>query len=217
MPHAATLSPLCSFGHVASYAELLEAFHGQESAIMPFRMHGGTCGRLRNGLYVCAHLSESERLAAWCGGQLDCLTVLAELGLPVADSGEPHLRLPRGHGRVWERRAADAPLTHAHWSRLRFPLPSVDEARWSAAGGTPLDRLRTPWQEALRQAMTTCLSYTESADVLETMLRCGYSADDLARVLASTPRRVQLAMRRLVIMPREIRDAFDAFTHRNLF
>ncbi|HEY0249757.1 MAG TPA: hypothetical protein VGC45_16010 [Gryllotalpicola sp.] len=216
MPPQPLRSALCFLGHIATHAELLEV-HGQESAILPFRINAGASRRLRTGLYVCAHLSESELTAAWCGGHLDCLTVLAELGLPVDDGGELHLRLARGHGRASARRRVDAPLTHAHWSRLRTPIPRLEETLHAARLGEPLDRLRVPVVEALRQAMTTCLSYAASAEVLRAMVSAGHPADELARTVASTPRRVQLALRRIGTTPPEVRHALERLTPGNLF
>jgi len=219
MPRSRTpLSPLCAFGHVATHAELLEAFHGQESAITPFRMTTALCTRLRMGVYVCTHLTERERTAALCGGQLDCLTVLSELGLPVDDRDQVHLRLPRGHGGAAERKHRYAPLARVHWSRLRTPIPSATDARWAARTGDAPDRLRVPLREALRQAMTSCLSYADSGTVLEAMLAAGHAASDLAHAIEVAPRRVSVALRQLGAIPRSVQDALDdSFARQNRF
>jgi hypothetical protein len=198
MPHAAPSSPLCSFGHIASYAELLKAFNGQESAVLPFRMSRLTA-HLRSDVYICAHLSETERSAAWCGGWLDCVTVLAEAGLPVGDAGtETHLRLTRGDSRAAGRRLAHAPTAHMHWSRLRTPLPTLEQRRRAGRPVEPFDRLRVPFREALRQAMTTCLEYAQSARLIAALDGSGRcSAEDVAHAIAAAPRRVERALREL--------------------
>ncbi|GAA4183632.1 hypothetical protein GCM10022288_03230 [Gryllotalpicola kribbensis] len=218
MPRAATRSLLCSFGHIATHAELLEEFDGQESAILPFRMSYGRSELLRMGVYVCTHLTDLERLAAWCGGQLDCVTVLAESGFSVGDGGEPHLRLRRGQGGASGRRRADAPMAHVHWSRLRTPVPSREQAKRLARSGGQPDRLRVPPREALRQAMTTCLSYAESAQLLEAMSEAGFPAEDIAHAIAAAPRRVHLALRRLDAVPAPVRDVLsDSYERENHF
>jgi hypothetical protein len=206
MPHAPIASPLCSFGHIASYAELLDAFHDQESAVLPFRMRGGLTMHLRSDTYVCAHVSDAELSAAWCGGQLDCVTVLADAGLPVdVGSAELHLRLSRGDSRAAARRHEHAPTSHVHWSRLRTPLPSVLQAKRSAYVGEPVNRLRVPLREALRQAMTTCLSYAKSAEVVEALASSTLcSPDDVAHAIAVAPRRVERALRELGGIPGDI-------------
>jgi hypothetical protein len=198
MPHAAPLSPLCSFGHIASYAELLDAFNGQESAVLSFRM-GRLTAHLRSDVYICAHLSDVERSAAWCGGWLDCVTVLAEAGLPVGDAGtETHLRLARGDSRAAGRRLAHAPTAHMHWSRLRTPLPTLERHRRAARPDEPFDRLRVPFREALRQAMTTCLEYAQSARMIAAIDASGLGSDeDVAHAIAAAPRRVERALREL--------------------
>lgn len=210
MLRSAYRSPLCAYGHVATHAELLSEFHGQESAIIPFRMNYGRCELLRMGVYVCTHLTEAERLAAWCGGHLDCVTVLTELGLPVAhrDSDEPHLRLPRGQGGVAARRS-DAPLAHVHWSRPRTPVPSIADAKVAARSGGEPDRLRVPVREAMRQAMTTCLSYAESGAFIEAACASGRFVDDAAHAIRVAPRRVMLALRRLDAIPPVVQEVLD--------
>jgi hypothetical protein len=207
MPRPAYRSPLCAYGHIATHAELLAEFHGQESAIIPFRMNYGRCELLRMGIYVCTHLTEAERLAAWCGGHLDCVTVLAELGLPVPSRGtdEPHLRLPRGQGGVAARRS-DAPLARVHWSRLRTPVPSISATKHAARLGEQPDRLRVPVREAMRQAVTTCLSYAESAALIEAVCASGHLVEDAAHAISIAPRRVMLALQRLDAIPLAVQD-----------
>lgn len=211
------LSPLCAFGHVATHAELLEEFHGQESAVIPFRM-GRLTAHPRVNVYVCAHLDEAEMSAAWCGGLLDCVTVLASVGLPVDHVGELHLRIARGDSRAAARRMAQVPTAHMHWSRLRTRLPTLDETRHAAIDGEPLSRLRVPVREALRQAMTSCLSYAESAEVIAaatgttsaTAVTAACSAADVAHAIATAPRRVERALRELDAIPGEIDIALAA-------
>lgn len=188
-------SPLCAFGHIASAAELLADF-GQESALAPFRRNIGTVRHPRTGLYVCAHLDERELDAAWCGGPLDCVSVLADLGLPVSDGGTPHLRLRRGDGRAAQRLGDRPGRLRAHWSRPRTPLPSAPEVRRLAGLGHAVDRLRLPAQEALRQALATCLPAAHAVYVIEAAVNGGIlSADEVAAALSATSQRVQLALR----------------------
>ncbi|GAA4164537.1 hypothetical protein GCM10022286_26410 [Gryllotalpicola daejeonensis] len=197
-------SPLCSFGHIATHAELLRTFHGQESAIIPFRMGYGRTELLRMGVYICSHLTEEERLAAWCGGHLDCVTVLAGLGLPIAAPDHPHLRFRRGQRGAAARWRADAPLARVHWSGPRTRVPSLEATKRSARKGGLPDRLRMPWREALRQAMTTCLTYAESGELLAAMCDDGFAAEDLAHAITVAPRRVYVALLRLGAIPQDV-------------
>lgn len=214
------LSPLCWYGHVAAYAELLDEFHGQESAVLPFRMGIGLTHHLRSNVYVCAHLSERERSAAWCGGLLDCVTVLAEAGLPLDKTAidEPHLRFPRGDTHAAARRHEHAPTSRMHWSRLRTTIPSVAQTKRAAQSGEPLSRLQVPLREALRQAMTSCVSYATSAELIEAALTSKLcSVDDVAHAILVAPRRVELALRRLDAIPGELDIAISALRSRHHF
>lgn len=213
------LDPFCRFGHIAGYAELLEAWHGQESAVLPFRTDGPRTRHLRSDLYVCAHLTEAELSAAWSGGVLDCVTVLAGCGLPVPAhwEGEIHLRLTRGDSRAAARRHVYAPTSHVHWSRLRTPIPSVGATMRAAGAGKPISRLQVPVREALRQAMASCLSYEESAVVLAAIAADdGWRLDDAAHALAAAPRRVERALRALGGVPPVVDDALIRLRSRHL-
>lgn len=200
------LSPLCFYGHVASYAELLEQHHGQESAILPFRMGYGVVAHPRFDVYACSHLSRIELAAALCGGRVDCVSVLAAEGLlNEADSDELHLRLARGDSKAAARRHEYAPTSHMHWSRLRTAMPTVDETMAAARRGAPLTRLSVPLREAVRQAMTTCLSYAQSAELVAALVDTGVCpVEDVAHAILVAPRRVERALRELGAIPAQV-------------
>lgn len=223
---------LCSFGHIATHRELLDRF-GQESAIVPLRRSSGrvTVLRIRTNVYVCAHLDPDELTAARVGAQLDCVTVLARHGLPVGDAirrhndgsrddgfqadgpegdgchREPclHLRLRPNDGRASARRQAEPHEIRVHWTVPRWPVASADTARWAAARGTPLSRVELPVEEALRQALTSCLTVAESLAVIEALLP-RLDAGVLARIIARIPDHARTRLRR-VGLPQGVEEA----------
>lgn len=239
---------LCDFGHVASYQELLEHYHGQESAIVPLRY--SYARRLvlhpRPNVYVCAHLDDDALTAARVGGWLDCATVLARHGFPIAEPTHPHLRFRPSDGRASARRRAEPRPTRAHWSVPSWPVPTAQETqdvnrrraalnraalnraalnrttvsrtalnrtalnrtalnRVAAIGGPhenpapsaqpPLSRLEMPLDEAMRQALTSCLTMAESVAVIDAALPL-VGARRVAEILRLIPDRKRAALRR---------------------
>lgn len=206
-------SLLCSFGHMAKYSELIAAW-GQESAILPLRQSVGLTHHLRHDVYVCAHLGEAELLAARCGGQLDCLTALAKLGVDVAGttaSGDArlHLRMPRHHGHAAARLHQESRPTRVHWSRPRFPMPTSEQLRRTRRGRGTADRLTMRIAEALRQALMSCLPPGSEPDIFAALLDLGMSAPELAESVAATSVRVQRALAQ-ARLPRPVVDALDS-------
>jgi hypothetical protein len=196
------LTLLCSFGHIATYAELLARFDGQESAVLPFRRRtGGLIRWLRPNVYVCAHLDEEELAAARVGGRLDCTTVLRRRGVLSGD-GCLHLRLRANDGRASARRWAEPTRVVAHWRPPRWDVPSLAATRHAARpavpqSGGPLSRLELPLNEALRQALISCLTPAASLAALATLLEDGTSPAQLADAVRATPRYIQARLQRL--------------------
>jgi hypothetical protein len=237
------LSPLCWYGHIASYSELLEHADGAASALMPYRQSpprfsgaGARSGRagassrdrepggylhehVRRDVYVCRHIDDDEYTAALVGGALDCVTVLARRGLPVPGGDRPesltptpsplHLRVPAGAGRVTARIRAEPRPIRPHWSSKGPDVPSLALARQAARRRQPLSRLEVELGEALRQALTTCLTAEESIAVIREITPQYLSADATARAIAGAPRRVRAGLRRLGL-PDEVQDALDS-------
>lgn len=211
---------LCSFGHIASYRELIDRC-GQDSAVTPLRRASGrrTVLRLRTDVYVCAHLDPDELLAARIGARLDCVTALARLGLPLDsalrrhdDDGCLHLRFRRNDGRASARRRAEARSIRAHWAPLRWPEPTAADALSAWMRRDPISRLEVPLEDALLQALTSCLTPAESVEIIAALLaRPGGSPtalapETLASVIELTPRRVRSRLWRAGL-PSEIDDA----------
>jgi len=234
---------LCDFGHVASYQELLEHYHGQESAIVPLRY--SYARRLvlhpRPNVYVCAHLDDDALAAARVGGWLDCATVLARHSFPIAEPTHLHLRFRPSDGRASARRRAEPRPTRAHWSVPSWPVPTARETqdvnrhrgalnraalnrttvsrtalnrtalnrtardRTDATRGphgspppsaqSPLSRLEMPLDEAMRQALTSCLTMAESVAVIDAALPL-LGAGRVAEILRFIPDRKRAALRR---------------------
>jgi len=213
------LTLLCSFGDIASYAELLERFHGQTSAIAPFRRSdSGLIYRLRSNVFVCSHLDDDERAAARIGGLLDCTTVLRRAGaLPGADDGHLHLRLSKNDGRASARRRNEPRAIRAHWHKPSWPAVTLDSARHAfERRDSPLSRLELPLREALRQALTSCLTPQQSRDALVLLIADALTPEDAAEVLARTPRRVQSQLRRIGL-PTQLNDALERLERGNIF
>jgi hypothetical protein len=209
------VSPLCSFGHVASYRELHDRW-GAESAVLPFRHPNGRVVLwLRPDAYACGHLSDDELLAVRIGAHLDCLSVLTTLASPtaataLAESGGAHVRLAPNDGRASARRFAEARPVTAHWSVPRQPPPSLVQTRAAVRSGRdPLSRVSMPPSEALRQALRGCLSDTDGAAVIAELRASGsLDVDELARVVASSSRRVRKGLRDAGL-PAEVMDSLE--------
>jgi len=190
-------SPLCPLGHIADYQELLERFNGQESAVLPFRYAypNATVVHLRSNVYVCAHLDDEAMVAARIGAVLDCVTVLARHGLPVDDRHQLHLRFRRNDGRANKRRRAETREIRAHWALPARGVPTLSATAAAAYRGNPISRLELPLEEALRPALTSCLSAAESVKVLDAVLpRIGAAA--LTDILAGLPAGTRARLRR---------------------
>ncbi|MFC4243497.1 hypothetical protein ACFOYW_08930 [Gryllotalpicola reticulitermitis] len=194
---------LSPFGHLASYRELTRHVLGADTSAAPFRISSPSAviRHPRSDVYVCAHLDDDALTAARVGALLDCVTVLARHGLPVSAAvqrradgtfDEPaaaagvagvHLRFRPGDGRASARRWAEPQGVRAHWARRRYPVVTLEDARHAFRRGSPISRLELPLEEALAQALGTCLTSSESIAVFEALLARAATAH--ARAIAS--------------------------------
>jgi hypothetical protein len=196
---------LCPRGHIASYAELLDHFNGQESAVLPFRdaPASSRVHRIRTNTYVCSHLDPEELLAARVGARLDCVTVLDRHGYTAGLPGRHehvHLRMRRNDGRAAERRRAETRDIRTHWTPPMHAPMTFDAAarRWGQRAPysrrTPVNRLEMPLDDALRQALASCLTVAESLTVLAAVSRHS-GAETAARAVRALPAATRARLR----------------------
>ncbi|AYG02555.1 hypothetical protein [Gryllotalpicola protaetiae] len=212
------VSPLCAFGHVATYQELHELW-GAESTVVPFRRLYGRRAVLwlRPNAYACAHLGDDELLAARVGAHLDCVSVLSAAGSDsatraLAGSGAVHVRLAPNDGRASARRLAEPRPVVAHWSVPRNSPPDIAATHAAiTSGGAPISRVSLPVPEALRQALRSCLSPDDAVVVIAELLAIGaLGTDELACIVASSPRRVRAGLRHAGLAA-DVVDALESF------
>jgi hypothetical protein len=171
-------TPLCRFGHVASVSELRR--RGLSAAeVAAVRKHP-FCYRLRRGWYACADLNSNEKIAADCGGRVDCVSTLRMQKIWVGDErGRLHLRLPAHGGRASQRLAATHRRVVAHWLR-------------PTRRGT---KLYVSTFDALRQAMD-CLPPDDLIAAIESAVHLRkLSREDALRLIASAPTRLRKLLR----------------------
>lgn len=77
----------------------------------------GQLGRLRRGRFTPAHLPDQLTVAGRLGGRLDCVSLLAMLGVFVRSAGSLHLQFEMGASRLPARPESVV----AHWRRSHQP------------------------------------------------------------------------------------------------
>jgi len=172
---------------------------------MPFRdaPKSSRVHRIRTNTYVCSHLDPDELLAARVGARLDCVTVLERHGYTAGIPGRHphlHLRMRRNDGRAAERRRAETRDIRTHWTPPMHAPMTFDAAarRWSQRTSfsrrTPVNRLEMPLDDALRQALASCLTVAESFTVLAAVSRHA-GADTAERAVWALPEAARKRLR----------------------
>jgi len=171
-------TPICRFGHVASVGELRRA--GFSAADLAALRRHPFCYRLRRGWYACADLNTNEKVAADCGGRIDCVSALRARNVWVGDArGRLHVRLPAHGGRASQRLATTGRRVVAHWLRPRKQG----------------SKLYVTTFDALRQAMD-CLPPDDLIAAIESAVHLRQlSKDGALRLIASAPTRLKKTLR----------------------
>ena len=129
----------------------------------------GTLLRPRNGHYLPAPAVACVVEAVRCGGRLDCVSLLSQLGVFVQDSRDLHLQLDPDASRVPEPRAG----TVRHWRPTRADT----------------DATLTPLVEALVQAVL-CQPPRAAVATLDSAWHLGLiSESEVAEIFSILPRR----------------------------
>jgi len=168
-------SVLCSFGHVASVAQLRAT--GLTEARVRAAVSRGEIVRLRRGTYGCTHLDPLTASAASVGGAVTCLSLLRESGVWAGHGVRTHLQLAPQASHVPLRfLTADGLTPRFHWERPRFGM----ETPWRAT------RMQALWQ-AIR-----CLDEENAIAALESAIHTGFlPLDDILRLWQLAPRQLR--------------------------
>lgn len=167
---------ICDAGHVAS-AGRLQAF-GVSRRTIAAALASGMIQRVARGIFACAHLDGNLVRAARAGGQVDCVTVLAQHRV-WSGTERPGLHL-RMDSRYHQRHRI--PGAVVHWAERHRELPTLLEV-------APLDALLM----AIR-----CLPPDDALAAVESALHLRFiSEDDLSELLLRAPERLHSTLARL--------------------
>ncbi|WP_022880908.1 hypothetical protein [Gryllotalpicola ginsengisoli] len=184
---------VCRFGHVATTAQILEFEMRQDSMVDVYQTSPGIM-RIRRGGYACSHLTADELDALRCGGLLDCVSALRAAGADVPTDGVLHVRMHAGGRRNRPAPDAVAAPVRTHWSRLRVPLPTIEETQrlFRQRRQVPSRAMVAPL-DALSQALR-CLE-PELALAAAEAARALLPSDAVDDVLRGASRRVRQRLR----------------------
>lgn len=202
-PHAGTMTAaviLCSLGHYASTAQLLDA--GASKRALAALVASGAAERPRKGLLVCAHLPALQRQASRLGGRVDCVSVLRDHGIWAADDYRLHVRVPaNGQLRCVPLLSAQGHAESASPRGILLSDPSRGVVRhWGGLDAvSDASSASVSVMEALHQAMG-CLAPDDLVAALESAVyRRAITLKQLAAVIEAAPRRLRAALRELEV------------------
>lgn len=152
---------------VLSRADLAGA--GLRGRAITAAVRGGVLLRPRNGHYLPAPAAACLAEAVRCGGRLDCVSLLSQLGVFVQDSRDLHLQLDPDASRVPEPHAG----TVRHWRPTRADR----------------DATLAPLEEAIVQAVL-CQSPRAAVATLDSAWHLGLIGEsEVAEIFSMLPRR----------------------------
>lgn len=159
---------VCRFGHVATTGQLAAA--GESARMLAAGIRLGTIQRAAQGVYVCRHADDDQRIAARAHARIDCVSALRRADVWAGMDRNLHLRVDPHAARI-ER----PPNVRVHWCTS----PHIHNNSWIVAP-----------EESLRSALG-CLDAEHAIAALESAVHRRFiTRDQLRRVCSWAPGRL---------------------------